>query len=74
MDIRIGLTNVARELSLETDQSKEDIEALVNDALQSDTASLKLTDTKGRVYLVPSRNIAFVEFGVEEARRVGFVS
>ena len=74
MDIRIGLTNVARELYLETDQSKEDIETLVHEALKSESASLKLTDTKGRSYLVPSRNIAFVEYGIEEARRIGFVS
>ncbi|MGB3413475.1 MAG: DUF3107 domain-containing protein [Microbacteriaceae bacterium] len=74
MDIRIGLTNVARELSLETAQSKEDVETLVSAAIKDDASVLKLTDVKGKVYLIPSRTIAFVEFGVEEARRVGFVN
>ena len=73
MEIRIGMVNTPRELSLETSASAAEIEALVSSALAGNTALLKLTDDKGKVYLVPSATIAFVEVGSDQSRRVGFV-
>jgi hypothetical protein len=34
---------------------------------------LKLTDNKGKLYIVPTAGIAYVEVGTEESRRIGFV-
>lgn len=73
MEIRIGMVNTARELSLESSASTAEIETLVADAVTGKSAYLKLSDDKGKVYLVPSATIAFVEVGNDQSRRVGFV-
>ena len=48
-------------------------EALVTQALTGSSPVLKLTDDKGKVYLVATGNIAFVEVGSDQNRRIGFV-
>ena len=73
MEIRIGMINTSREIGLETSSSVAEVEALVADALTGKTPLLKLSDEKGKVYLVSSANIAFVEAGSDQSRRVGFV-
>ena len=50
------------------------IEDAVAAALADTTGYLKLSDSKGRVYIVPTAGLAFVEIGSEESRRVGFVA
>lgn len=74
MEIRIGLQNTARELSFESKQTASEIEKSVDQALNSDVKQLKLTDDKGRVFIVPVDALAYVEIGAEEARRVGFIA
>jgi len=74
VDIRIGITNSPRELSFESDQSAADIEKIVATALESDAKFIRLTDDKGRVFLVPAQSLAYVEVGTESSRRVGFVA
>ncbi|MET1051892.1 MAG: DUF3107 domain-containing protein [Mycetocola sp.] len=73
MEIRIGITNSGRELSFETSQSASDIEKTVADALGSEKSYFTLSDDKGRLYIVPTAGLAYVEVGSEEARRIGFV-
>ncbi|MDH6422920.1 DUF3107 domain-containing protein [Aurantimicrobium minutum] len=73
MEIRIGMINTSREIGLETSQSAEQVEALVTQALTGSSPVLKLTDDKGKVYLVATGNIAFVEVGSDQNRRIGFV-
>ncbi|OIH98121.1 DUF3107 domain-containing protein [Curtobacterium sp. MCBA15_001] len=73
MDIKIGIINSPRELAFETKQSAEDIEQAVSEALTSQT-HLSLQDEKGRKYVVAAAALAYVEFGAEEARRIGFVA
>ena len=72
MDIRIGIVNTARELMFQTTQSAAEIEKLIAQALASDSGTLRLEDEKGHIYVVASRNLAFVEIGQEKARKVGF--
>ncbi len=74
MEIRIGITNTARELSFETDASAESIRADVAGALESKAAFVTFTDSKGSSFIVPTAGIAFVEVGTDHARRVGFVA
>jgi Protein of unknown function (DUF3107) len=79
VEVRIGLVNTAREISLETSQTPADIEKLVSDALTSagnNAAStlLKLTDDKGKQFLIAAMNIAYVEIGSDKSRAVGFVN
>jgi len=61
MEIRIGMINTAREIGLETSQSLAEVEALVSNALTGSDPLLKLSDDKGKVYLIAAGNIAFVE-------------
>lgn len=73
MEIRIGIVNAPRELSFESAQSAEELAEQVQAGLASGTGILRLNDDKGRVYIVPTAGIAYVEVGTEESRRVGFV-
>ena len=74
MEIRIGIVNSARELSFETSQPAADIEKAVSDALESDAKVIRLADDSGKIYLVPSATLAYIEVGSEKTRRVGFVA
>ncbi|MGO2659655.1 DUF3107 domain-containing protein [Mycetocola reblochoni] len=74
MDIRIGITNSARELAFESQQSKKDVEETVARALGEGSSYFTLSDVKGRSFLVPTAALAYVELGGEESRRVGFVA
>jgi hypothetical protein len=73
MEIRIGMINTSREIGLETSQTMAEVETLVANALNGTSPVLKLSDDKGKVYLVASANIAFVEVGSDQNRRIGFV-
>lgn len=74
MDIRIGIANSPREISFETSQSAADVEKVVAEALDSDAKFIKLSDDKGKVYIVPVASFSYIEVGSESARRVGFVA
>ena len=74
MDIRIGIVNSPRELSFESSQTAAEIEKIVADALGSDAKFVKLSDDKGKVYIVPTASFGYLEVGSEESRRVGFVA
>lgn len=73
MDIRIGIANSPREISFETSQSAAEIESLVAGALDAEKKYLRLSDSKGRVYIVPTASFSYLELGSEESRRIGFV-
>lgn len=72
-DLRIGVSDSNTELRIETALSVEDVLALVKEALKSDSPFV-IADTKGNSTLVPSKKIAFVEFGNAPERRVGFTT
>ncbi|WP_295784682.1 DUF3107 domain-containing protein [uncultured Microbacterium sp.] len=74
MEIRIGITNTGRELNFETNESSDAVKSAVASALDSSASHVTFTDVKGNSYLVPIANLAFVELGTEESRRVGFVA
>ena len=74
MDIRIGIFNSPREIGFETSLPAAEIEETVAAALAGTTSYLKLSDDKGRVYIVPTIGLAYVELGSETSRRVGFVA
>ncbi|PPF12171.1 DUF3107 domain-containing protein [Rathayibacter sp. AY1G1] len=74
MEIRIGMVNTPRELNFESSMSVTEVEKTVTTALEAGTAVLRLRDEKGKIYIVPTATIAFVEVGSEESRRVGFVA
>ncbi len=71
MEVKIGVQYAARELTLESGQTAEQVEKAVADALTADGV-LTLTDEKGRKVLVPAGKLAYVEIAESEQRRVGF--
>lgn len=74
MDIRIGIANSPREISFESAQTSAEVEKIVADALDSDAKFVKLSDDKGKVYIVPTASFSYIEVGSEESRRIGFVA
>ncbi|MDM8086070.1 DUF3107 domain-containing protein [Cellulomonas cellasea] len=71
MDITIGVQNQTRELVLESDQSADEVAALVTEALAGKPA-LELLDSRGRRVIIPTSSIGYVEIGSEAKGRVGF--
>jgi hypothetical protein len=59
MDVRIGIQNVAREIVIESAENAEELAKRVSEALASG-GELRLTDSKGRLMLVPVSGIAYV--------------
>ena len=74
MDVRIGIKHSNRELSFEASDSAAELEKKVAESIESDAKVISLTDSKGNVFLVPTKALAYVEIGAEEARRVGFIA
>ncbi|WEO95499.1 DUF3107 domain-containing protein [Streptomyces sp. FXJ1.172] len=72
MEVKIGVQYAPREIVLESGQSVEEVERLVNDALAGKTQLLSLQDEKGRKVLVPADRLAYVEIGEPTVRKVGF--
>ena len=66
MEIRIGVTQSAREIVVDVeggDKDRAKLKAAVDAALSGATDSLWLQDKKGREVAVPSAKIAYVEIG-----------
>jgi hypothetical protein len=74
MDIRIGIRDSGREISFESAQTATEVESAVAAVLAGGAKVLKLTDNKGRRFIVPTEALGYVEIGAEEARRVGFIA
>ncbi len=74
VEVKIGVQNTARELVIETDETNEAVAGLVRDAIADADGVLTLTDTKGKVTVVPSAKLAYVEIGRSTAGQVGFRS
>jgi C4-type Zn-finger protein len=76
VDIRIGITQAPREIAIEVEDNAKAREALkksVDAALKGETATLWITDKKGKDIAIPSAKIAYVEIGSTDAeRRIGF--
>lgn len=75
VEVKIGVSDSARELVFTSAQTPDEVEGLVTAALSEgpkSSAVLALSDEKGRRFLVQTAKIAYVEIGVADSRRVGF--
>jgi hypothetical protein len=72
VEVKIGITDIPRELVLSSTQTPGEVEELVNAALREGPGLLSLSDERGRRFLIQTSKIAYVEIGVADARRVGF--
>ena len=75
MDLRIGVTQAPRELTIELaeDADRDDLKSRVEAALAGATDVLWVTDKRGKDVAVPAVKIAYVELGSADGdRRIGF--
>ncbi|WP_081389625.1 DUF3107 domain-containing protein [Mycobacterium colombiense] len=72
VEVKIGITDSPRELVLASTQTPAEIEELVSATLSDGSGLLRLSDERGRRFLIHTSKIAYVEIGVADARRVGF--
>jgi len=74
VDVKVGVLHTPREIVIDSDESTDDVEKQVTEALKSDSNVLSLTDRRGRRVIVPSDRIAYVEIAEADNRRVGFAA
>jgi hypothetical protein len=72
VEVKIGIQSVPRELVVDTTMSQEEVEAALTAAVADEGGIFSLAHSKGGHVLVPGSKIAYVEYGIGEARRVGF--
>ena len=74
MDVRIGVTQAPRELTIELpDDEREDAEKQIEAALTGAVDVLWLVDKRGKRLGVPAAKIAYIEVGTNDGdRRIGF--
>jgi hypothetical protein len=71
VEIKIGIQEISRELTVETEATAAQVEKDLKQALAAD-GLLTLTDEKGRKVLIPADRIAYLDLGQEKSRPVGF--
>ena len=71
MEVKIGVQNASRELSVETDAAPEAVLSELNAAIEKETV-FTLSDAKGRTVVVPADKIAYLYFTADSGRKVGF--
>jgi hypothetical protein len=74
VDVRIGVTQTAKELDIELPDGADadELKAAIDKAL-ADGTTLWITDRKGRQVGVPGEKIAYIEVGrPDDGRRIGF--
>ena len=75
MDIRVGITQGGRELSVEIDDDDAgDVTAALEAALGGESSVLWLDDRSGRRVGVPVDKLAYLELGPAGERRIGFAA
>jgi hypothetical protein len=74
VDVRIGVTQAPRELTVEiADADRDTVTANIEAALSGATDVLWVTDKRGKQIGVPAAKIAYVEVGTADGdRRIGF--
>lgn len=74
MDLRIGVSQTAKELDIDLPEGTDpdELKAEIDKSLAGE-GTLWVTDRKGRQVGVPASKVAYVELGSpDDARRIGF--
>jgi hypothetical protein len=72
VEVKIGVLHTPREIMVDSNQTPDEVEQLVSEALKSVDGQLALTDERGRRVIVPANLVAYVEIAQADTRRVGF--
>ena len=73
MEVKIGVQNASRELTIDTTLDADGVEKAVATALE-ENGVLALTDSKGRRIVVPGDKLAYVDISTSVTGQVGFRS
>jgi hypothetical protein len=73
MEVKIGVVNASRELTIDTSLEAGELEDQVRAAL-TNGGVLSLSDSKGRRVVIPVEKLAYVEITTSSAGQVGFRS
>ena len=73
MEVKIGVQNASRELTIDTSLDADGVQEAVAEALK-DGGVLALTDAKGRRIVVPGEKLAYVDISTSVTGQVGFRS
>jgi hypothetical protein len=73
MEVKIGVQNASRELSIDTTLDADGVQKAVTKALE-DGGVFVLTDSKGRRLVVPGDKLAYVDIATSVTGQVGFRS
>ena len=71
MEVRIGVAHANRELTIELNQSADEVKSEISKALESNEHLIVFADDRGRTVCVPLDKLAYVEIS-GEGRRMGF--
>lgn len=71
MEVKIGVQNAARELSVETEVEPDSVLAELTQAIDAGSV-FTLTDSKGHTVAVPADKVAYLYFTADTGRKVGF--
>ena len=71
MEVKIGVQNASRELTIDSTLDADGVEAAVTKALEKGEV-LALTDAKGRRVVVPGDKLAYVDISTSTTGTVGF--
>ena len=71
MQVILGIKHSARELTVETSASQEEVLSALSGAATSDVT---LTDDKGRRVFIPAGSLSFAQLGEREPRQLGFTA
>jgi hypothetical protein len=72
MQVRIGVQYVPKELVVETDQSANEVQQALADALNEGHSLFVIQDERGGRIVVPADHLAYLEIEESESRQVGF--
>ncbi|NBR93951.1 MAG: DUF3107 domain-containing protein [Actinobacteria bacterium] len=71
VEVRIGISDSPRELTIELTNSADEIETSIAHALH-EGSHISFTDERGRRLIVPAAKVGFVEVSARSERKVGF--
>lgn len=71
MEIKIGITDIAREVVIESNATPEEVTNQLREAIANDSL-FELVDERDRRLLIPAKRIGYLDLGSATTRAVGF--
>jgi hypothetical protein len=72
VQVRIGVQNVPRELVVDTEQSADEVQDALSEALSEPAGVLVLKDRRAGRIIIPAGRVGYLEISEDEQRSVGF--